>query len=160
MPCQIAYEPAFSLWFPSLGLLLAGFAVIVSRFVPRPGAIFSYVVAGLGLLWALGAGATVYASHAEARRAANSPSTPAVEGIVENFHPAPYEGHEDESFDVNGHRFAYSDYVITGGFRQTSSHGGPIREGLHVRVRYVPSETTDLESRSANLIVKLEVCTP
>jgi len=51
-----------------------------------------------------------------------------------------------ERFCVSGVCFAYSDFVITSGFNNTSSHGGPIREGLPVRVTYV-----------GDMIVKLEV---
>jgi hypothetical protein len=51
-----------------------------------------------------------------------------------------------ESFCVSGVCFRYSDYVVTAGFNQTSSHGGPIRDGLPVRVTYI-----------GNTIVKLEV---
>jgi hypothetical protein len=58
----------------------------------------------------------------------------------------PYTGHSEESFTVEGHRFSYSDYIVTSGFHNTASHGGPIREGLHVRVTY-----------SGNLILRLEV---
>ena len=61
----------------------------------------------------------------------------------------PAEGHQDETFTVNGIHFAYSDYVITGGFNQTQSHAGPIREGFAVRIHYVAR---------GNIIVKLEFC--
>jgi hypothetical protein len=69
-----------------------------------------------------------------------------VEGPVTDFVPMPYEGHAQESFTVNGHRFSYSDYSMTAGFRNTTSHGGPIRESLYVRISY-----------SGNLILRLEV---
>jgi hypothetical protein len=69
-----------------------------------------------------------------------------VEGPVTDFVPMPYEGHALESFTVNGRRFSYSDYSMTAAFRNTASHGGPIREGLNVRVTY-----------SGNLILRLEV---
>ncbi len=69
-----------------------------------------------------------------------------AEGNVSQFVPAPYEGHAQESFCLHEKCFNYSDYELTGGFNTTSSHGGPIREGLPVRVTY-----TD------NTIVKLEV---
>jgi hypothetical protein len=69
-----------------------------------------------------------------------------VEGPVMDFVPMPYEGHALESFTVRGHRFSYSDYVVTAGFRNTASHGGPIREGLYVRITY-----------AGNLILRLEV---
>jgi hypothetical protein len=83
-----------------------------------------------------------------ASRAARDPTTPVVEGRVEGFQPAPAEGHQDETFTVGGVRFAYSDYVITGGFNQTQSHGGPIHEGVAVRIHYIPGP---------NVIVKLEI---
>ena len=59
-----------------------------------------------------------------------------VEGVVTDFHPMPYEGHEDECFSVATQRFCYSDYIVTPGFRNTASHGGPIRAGLRVRIAY------------------------
>jgi hypothetical protein len=69
-----------------------------------------------------------------------------VEGPVTDFVPMPYEGQSQENFAVNGHRFSYSDYSMTAGLRNAASHGGPIREGLYVRISY-----------SGNLILRLEV---
>jgi hypothetical protein len=58
-----------------------------------------------------------------------------VEGIVENFHPMPYGGHDQEHFTVGGEQFSYTDFDISEcGFHQSASHGGPIRPGLHVRI--------------------------
>jgi len=156
--CRIVYQPSYPVWFPAGGLAIAAIALFMGRFIDKSRQVLTRVVAGAGVLWAVGAGAVVYVSYAEARATSRSSSTPLVEGIVYNVHPAPFAGHENESFDVNGFRFSYSDYVITGGFRQTSSHGGPIREGLHVRIRYIPSEVTDMSGRPTNLIVRLEVC--
>ena len=51
-----------------------------------------------------------------------------------------------QPFSVAGRRFSYSDYVVTAGFRQTTAHGGPIREGLRVRVTH-----------AGNTILRLEV---
>jgi hypothetical protein len=59
-----------------------------------------------------------------------------VEGIVDSFHPMPYGGHDTERFTVDGVHFSYSDYIIDAGFNRTSSHGGPIRAGLRVRIHY------------------------
>jgi hypothetical protein len=79
--------------------------------------------------------------------------TSEIEGKVEDFKPMPPEGHVMESFCVKNVCFDYSDYVVTGGFNNTSSHGGPIRAGLRVRIHYikgfVPSE--------GNVITRLEV---
>lgn len=59
-----------------------------------------------------------------------------VEGVVSNFHPTPAHGHAMESFSVAGLKFEYSDFVLTAGFNRTASHGGPIHEGLPVRIWY------------------------
>ena len=59
-----------------------------------------------------------------------------VEGLVSDFEPMPYEGHKDECFSVQQQSFCYSDYSTTLGFHRSASHGGPIREGLPVRITY------------------------
>jgi hypothetical protein len=41
------------------------------------------------------------------------------------------------TFRVGDVRFAYSDFRVSCGFNNTTSHGGPVREGLHVRIHYV-----------------------
>jgi hypothetical protein len=68
-----------------------------------------------------------------------------VEGRVTDFAPGPASGHGKESFSVQGHRFSYADPHLTAGFHQTSARGGPIKEGLLVRIAY-----------SDNLILRLE----
>jgi hypothetical protein len=75
-----------------------------------------------------------------------------VEGAVENFRPMPYEGHANEEFQVGSVRFSYSDYEDRPGFNQSSSHGGPIREGLKVKISY-----SDDCGEWPNTILKLEV---
>jgi hypothetical protein len=76
-----------------------------------------------------------------------------VEGLVENFHPMAQAGHDMERFTVQGENFAYSDYVITGGFNNASSHGGPMKSGLPVRITYV-------DGNAGRVIVKLEIGHP
>jgi len=71
-----------------------------------------------------------------------------AEGTVANFHPMPYSEHQNETFAVNGVEFSYSDYVVVPCFNNTASHGGPIREGLRVRIAY-----------SGDCILKLEIAT-
>jgi len=63
-----------------------------------------------------------------------------VEGIVEDFHPMPYEGHQSECFRVEKEKFCYSDYEVSPAFNQSASHGGPIRAGLPVRIAYYEDE--------------------
>ncbi|GAC1417844.1 MAG: hypothetical protein NVSMB69_18760 [Novosphingobium sp.] len=50
-----------------------------------------------------------------------------------------------EHFDVAGVTFSYSDYVITAGFNNSASHGGPIREALPVRICHRDGEILRLE---------------
>jgi hypothetical protein len=69
--------------------------------------------------------------------AVNFDQAQVIEGPVEQFHPMPFNGHETEHFVVDGRRFDYSDYQVTSAFNQTSSHGGPIRAGLLVRIHFV-----------------------
>jgi len=70
-----------------------------------------------------------------------------VEGLVSNFRPMPYEGHQEECFSVQSQTFCYSDYAVTGGFNNATSHGGLIREGLPVRVLYIGGAIVRLEVR-------------
>lgn len=71
-----------------------------------------------------------------------------VEGVVEKFVPMPHAGRSHESFWVNGVRFSYSDYEITPAFNNTASHGGPIYEGLPIRISYVGNKILKLEVAS------------
>jgi len=73
-----------------------------------------------------------------------------IEGAVTDFDPMPYEGHKPECFSVQDKRFCYSDYAIDPGFRNTASHGGPIRSGLQVRIAYKPVTRR-------NLILRIEI---
>jgi hypothetical protein len=73
------------------------------------------------------------------------PKLQIVEGSVENFVPMPYGGHAYESFDVSGHHFSYSDYVLSAGFHNASSHGGPIKAGLRVRLSYLGNDILRVE---------------
>jgi hypothetical protein len=75
---------------------------------------------------------------------------PMVEGRVEGFVPGGLNGHTAESFSVSGVGFSYSVPIFDGGFHQIQALGGPIREGLRVRIYYLPA------SRE-NKIVRIEV---
>ena len=73
-----------------------------------------------------------------------------VEGVVENFVPMPYEGHSEESFEINGVEFSYSDYKINGGYNNARSHFGVIEgDGQHLKIGYV-------YYKSENIIVYIE----
>ena len=69
-----------------------------------------------------------------------------VEGLVANFDAKPLGVRKDESFTINGVRFAYSDGDGSAGFNTTRAKGGPIYNGLQVKIAY-----------KGNTILKLEV---
>lgn len=76
-----------------------------------------------------------------------------IEGVVENFHPMPYGGHEYEKFTVNDTPFEYSDYYLFYGFNNTASHGGPINgNGQTVRLSYI---TVKKENRILKIELKI-----
>jgi hypothetical protein len=87
------------------------------------------------------------------RRAYREGNFSIVEGRVENFRPMPFDGHQEESFTVGTSRFSYSDFEDTPGFNRTASHGGPIRQGLLVRISY----SDECSGGNTNCILKLEI---
>jgi hypothetical protein len=141
--------PAFGLIFIVLGILLVVFRRRIPRWNTRSRTariIFPYGFLCFAALWTAVAFLTTYSDYRQASqtRAANTANI--VEGLVTNFVPMPVTGHAMESFCVKAVCFNYSDFAVTAGFNRTSSHGGPIREGLPVRVTYL-----------GNTILKLEV---
>ena len=59
-----------------------------------------------------------------------------VEGYVFEFEPMPYSGKKYEKFKVEDIEFEYSDFRSTYAFNKTKSHGGPIDEGVYVKIYY------------------------
>ena len=96
-----------------------------------------------GSLW-IGFGIIHYSGFARLRTAARDGYAQIVEGKVEQFVSAP-RGREQETFIVNGQYFAYSYYDLTKGFNKTQSHGGPMREGLQVRITHLDGSIVKLE---------------
>jgi hypothetical protein len=119
---QQAYKTA---WFPALGLIAGAFGAVL---VFRPALLRHFTqLPPHGIAWDL-----------------NTGQYSVAEGPVTHFVANPYK--PAESFSVNGHRFFYSEGIVIAGFHDTAAHGGPIREGLYVRITY-----------SGNLILRLEV---
>ena len=141
-------------WFPAFGLIFVaiGLGAVVFRLRPGPPfqptlreAIFPYWFLAFAVLWVAVSFASTYSEYASLRRALETGRAEVVEGVVADFTPMPYSGHTMECFTVGGHTFSYSDYVVTAGFNTTSSHGGPIRAGLPVRVTFVDATIVRLE---------------
>jgi hypothetical protein len=111
--------------------------------------LFGYGMIGFACLWSGVMFSSTFGEYVRVRSAYRRSQFKVVEGRVADFRPMPYEGHQDECFSVQSQTFCYSDYEVTAGFNNSASHGGPIRDGLPVRVSYV-----------GNTIVRLEVSNP
>jgi hypothetical protein len=69
-----------------------------------------------------------------------------VEGPVEYFHPMYYQGRTEESFTISRRTFRYSEYVDTLCFNQSEAHGGPIHDGMLVRVKFIDECILQIEA--------------
>lgn len=138
------------LWFACVGLvpLIIGAVMIWGkrRFKwTQPHWLLGVFFCLFGLFWVGVVGTTTASSDLSAFSKYQNGDYQTVEGLVTNFHPMPYEGHQDECFSVQDQRFCYSDYEITPGFHNATSHGGPIHEGLPVRIAYQDGTILRLE---------------
>lgn len=79
-----------------------------------------------------------------------------VVGYVENFDPMPPEGHKEESFDISGVHFSYSDYTVMTGYNNAKSKGGVITgDGQYLKIGYVYYDVAH-----ENIIVYIEELPP
>jgi len=140
-------------WFPVSGLALLTVGLLRLRHQRRhpdpsrsrwrrvePAAMVAF-----GVLITISSFGATYGEYRQLVAALEHRDFTVVEGVVHNFVPMPYEGHADESFDVAGHHYEYSDFMVTEGFNNTQSHGGPIRDGLRVRIADVGGRIARLE---------------
>jgi hypothetical protein len=121
----------------------------------RPNWLFAVFSCAFGIIWIFFVG-EILTKGSDSFTAFRTGQYSIVEGIVTDFHPMPYEGHDDECFTVEAQRFCYSDYVITSGFHNAASHGGPIRSGIHVRVGYLGPTILRLQIRKDEVITPAE----
>jgi hypothetical protein len=98
-----------------------------------------------GIVWTCLAAVIVPEQAQAARNLARATQCTIIEGPVQNFHPMPYNGHDEESFTVTGVEFHYSDFILDGSFNNTASHGGPIRANLPVRICQAQGRIMKLE---------------
>lgn len=157
---EITQKP-FEWWFSAFGLIFIVIGIVLilvgNRWPSQRGAKFTgYFMLVFASLWTLIAFTSTFGDYRNVTEAYRTGNFSTVEGPVENFRPMPYEGHQSECFSVQNERFCYSDYVIQGGFNHSASHGGPIREGLPVRVAYYEGQILRLEVRADSLPSPLE----
>jgi hypothetical protein len=67
-------------------------------------------------------------------------------GVVSGLVPELADGHPRESFDLSGRSFVYSSADVTSAFHQTVGTGGPVRDGLGVRIADVDGKILRLET--------------
>lgn len=134
-------------WFAAFGVIFVAVGSVMIRSPqvlvaaglirsPSDRRLFRWFFFLFACMWTAIATVTVFGGYLASAYNLSSGRFSTVTGRVEHFQPMPAQGHAMETFDVDGVRFSYSDYVVTSGFNQTASHGGPIREGLPVRIAY------------------------
>jgi len=97
------------------------------------------------IIWTVAVFASTYREHWHLKNILEQNKASVVQGAVRDFIPMPKSEHSVESFVVSGHKFQYSDYVMSPGFNNAASLGGPIRKGLYVRVTYWEKDIVRLE---------------
>jgi len=147
-------ETGWQTWqMPAVGIALTA-ASLFLLLKKKTGSGLAVVCILFSLLWTGAFSWFTYGEYHAVKTAMAEGRTKFSEGIVDRFIPMPRAGHEMESFCIGPACFTYSDFVVTTGFSNTTSHGGPIRNGLRARVTYVG---IDHAARLRNIIVKLEI---
>lgn len=126
-------------------LVFGGLLFFSKRFPPRSHRIFSFVFIGFAMVWTLIAFIGPFREYSVLASDLREGRCEITEGVVSEFHPMPYSGHEMEWFAVDGKRFEYSDFAVSPGFNNTTSHGGPIHKGVYVRVYHRGNDIARLE---------------
>jgi len=133
---------AFGLIFVAIGTAL----VVFRRRLPaRTHRFFPFVFLGFAVVWTLFAFVGTLRDYSDLASAFRKGRCEVTEGVVSDFHPMPYSGHQMEWFVVGGKHFEYSDYVVSAGFNNTASHGGPIQKGVRVRIHHCGNDIARLE---------------
>jgi len=136
-------------WFAASGFVFIAVGVVLVAFrrflAPRNATWFPFAFLGFAIIWTVFSFGLTFRDYYSLASALRDHRCAVTEGIVSEFHPMPSTGHEDEWFIVDGRYFHYSDFVVSAGFNNSASHGGPIREGIHVRVHHVENDIARLE---------------
>jgi len=97
-------------------------------------------------LWTVAVFAATFVDYRQAVDALHAGEANVVEGPVDQYSQVPSKS---ESFDVNSVKFSYSDNLLIAGFNHTAFHGGPIRQGLPVRIWYRHGQILRLQIKPA-----------
>ncbi|MBC3905938.1 hypothetical protein [Undibacterium umbellatum] len=146
--------PAFGLIFVAIGAVILFFHFINKRKTPpgsktklsgkRPW--FFYFYFGFSCIWTITSFHSTYSDYKDLRTAYEHGQCKLAEGRVENFKIAPKEKRKsDESFDVGDAHFYYANHNVSAGFNTSSIVGGPMKEGLYVRIHHCGNDIARLE---------------
>lgn len=151
---QMQLLPCVGLIFFFVGLILAvinyfrkknGLTAISDR-TGRINPLVPWIIMGFAILWFLGTLLSTYEDYRHLRDALNQGRCQVIEGPIEHFHAGTGErGDADDSFDIHGSRFSYSDSSAGAGFSQTQARGEPLKDGLRVRIHAFQGEIARLE---------------
>jgi hypothetical protein len=115
----------------------------------RLGRTLGLLASAMGVLILVGAPVAEWGGRRKLHDALTQRTYTTVEGTVSNFVAGQPDGHPMERFTVGGHEFMYSPYTATG-FNRVSTLGGPMREGLRVRIAEVQGNIARLEIADAS----------
>lgn len=154
-----ASRQGYAWWMPALGLGLLAFELLLwkqRRQIPfRRELVFVFLVFSILFTASLTIAAFTgsYGYYTKVQNRISAGQYQITEGPITNFQPGGVDGSKVESFAVNNVTFRYNaaDAGIPG-FKSESGLGGPLNNGLYVRVAYFYDP-----ERDQNIILKLEV---
>jgi hypothetical protein len=94
-----------------------------------------------GVCWA----GIAFSRHLDGVRKLERGEVAVVQGVVTDFRPQPHGEHKSEQFTVGGKTFHYSEYHMGPGFRVPHERGGPIADGISVRIHFSGEDILRLE---------------
>jgi hypothetical protein len=132
--------------FASLGAVLFG----RRRFRRGRSRLMSFLFLIFAVVWTWEVSVVSWTQYRRLAAALRDGTCEVVEGEVTQFHamiPSNVRRHvrDQDSFNVGGHHFQYSDKSIGAGFHQISAEGGPLHDGLRVRIHCLGNDIARLE---------------
>jgi hypothetical protein len=149
-------QKGYQWWAPALGLffVLSGW-MIAKTFRRSSWPLFRFwsfsgsIMFWFACIWTLVLFGATFPGYLGAQYAFRTGHYAVIEGHVTNFAPMT-RVLPMECFTVSSQRFCYSDSEMKPGFNQTASHGGPIHDGLPVRISYSEDTILRLEINADN----------
>ena len=167
MPSTLVYDILQTSWVstmnPTMGVVITALGCVMiavnmwrkHRGLPvynwrrrsdKPDRGIAFLVLAYGLVIMIGIARMSYVDYTNLRTAYESGQCKVVEGTVEHFHAVQtMKNAKKESFDIGSTHFAYPDSGNTAAFSTTAAYGGPMRNGLPVRIHHCNGDIVRLE---------------